>query len=100
MLLLIDGYRTVPLSSAFSERVRMTLRVEGKPGGPQGALLRGEHKNAAPFEAASARRPSYPCVGCKTRNVVPPLDQTSTSASSPLGTLESSCCTSAAECTG
>jgi len=42
----------------------------------------------------------YPCVGCNTRNVVPPLDQTSTSASSPFATLPSSFCTSAAECTG
>lgn len=57
--------------------------------------------DAAPFEAALRYRTNcYPCVGCNTRNVVPPLDQTRTSASSPFATLPSSFCTSAAECTG
>jgi hypothetical protein len=43
---------------------------------------------------------NYPRAGCNTRNVLPPCDQTSTSASCPFGTLDSTCAASLADFAG
>ncbi len=44
--------------------------------------------------------PVYPCAGCNTRNVLPPCDHTSTSASCPPGTFDNADTTSEAVFTG
>src|SRR6266850_7683173 len=97
--------RCVPLASRRA--VWLPLNRQDEPGGGRDLLglfhsvdAFKKKLRAAHFRTRQRAVERQPCEGCNTRKLLPPFDQTRTSASCPCSTLPSSRDASEADCTG